>query len=632
FEGLMHKNFQMSSMGEFTFFLGLQVMQRDDGILISQDKYVADILKKFNFSSMKTASTLIETNKALLKDEEAEDRIFKYLKVQPKLGLWYPKDSPFNLEDFSDSDYTGGSLDRKSTTEGCQFLGKRLISWQCKKQTVVANSTTEAEYVATANYYRQKKQKSRRKQRKEIKVPSPSSEIPNEKGVPITSNDPLPSGEVRMQLNELMILCTNLQKQVLDLEEAKTAQGRLIDNIDQDVEVTLVDDTQGMMNEEDMFGVNDLDGNEVVVDVSASEKVKQSVKVVEKEVSAADPVTLLMQAELEEEKRLARLKEEETNIALVAEWDNTQAMMDADCKLVARLQEEERGELSIEEKLRLFVELMDKRKKHFARLRAKKIRNKPPTKAQKRNQMCTYLKNMENYKHNQLKNKSFKEIQVLFNNTMKWIEAFIPMDIELVKGSEKAIEGSEKAVECSKKAEEGISKRARSNLEQEDAKRQRLEEENENAELKRCLEIILEDDDVSIEATPLSFKSPTIVDYKIYKEGKKSYFKIIRADGNSQSYLTFEKMFKNFNKEDLEVLGCKPLGVASLIFWQWQQPSLAVRTYTASGNSNLAVGMPCAFYSQQSSPKLDAPSAFKFSKIKLLSGEDAFNHPAILEY
>nr|GEU81249.1 hypothetical protein [Tanacetum cinerariifolium] len=106
----------------------------------------------------------------------------------------------------------------------------------------------------------------------------------------------------------------------------------------------------------------------------------------------------------------------------------------ADCELAARLQEEEREELTIEEKSRLFVELMDKRKKHFARLRAEKIRSKPPAKAQKRNQMCSYLKNMANYKHNQLKNKSFKEIQVLFNNTMKRIEAFVPMDTELMKG------------------------------------------------------------------------------------------------------------------------------------------------------------------------------------------------------
>ncbi|GKA15047.1 putative ribonuclease H-like domain-containing protein [Tanacetum coccineum] len=94
-----------------------EVKQKDDGIFISQDKYVADILKKFDFVTVKTATTPIETNKALLKDEEARiKRIFRYLKGQPKLGLWYPRDSPFDLEAFSYNDYAGASLDRKSTT------------------------------------------------------------------------------------------------------------------------------------------------------------------------------------------------------------------------------------------------------------------------------------------------------------------------------------------------------------------------------------------------------------------------------------------------------------------------------------------------------------------------------------
>ncbi|GJZ50070.1 putative ribonuclease H-like domain-containing protein [Tanacetum coccineum] len=197
FEALMKSRFQMSSMGELTFFLGLQVKQKPDGIFISQDKYVAEILKKFDFASVKTASTPIETQKPLVKDEEASDvdvhlyrsmigslmyvtasrpdimfavcacsrfqvtpktshlsavkRIFRYLKGKPKLGLWYPRDSTFDLESYSDSDYAGANLDRKSTTGGCQFLGRRLITWQCKKQTIVATSTTEAEYVAAAS-------------------------------------------------------------------------------------------------------------------------------------------------------------------------------------------------------------------------------------------------------------------------------------------------------------------------------------------------------------------------------------------------------------------------------------------------------------------------------------------------
>ncbi|GKB32735.1 putative ribonuclease H-like domain-containing protein [Tanacetum coccineum] len=203
FEALMKSRFQMSSMGELTFFLGLQVKQNKAGIFISQDKYVAEILKKFDLVNVKAAITPMETKVALTKDEEAIDvdvhlyrsmigslmyltasrpdimyavcvcsrfqvtpktshlnavkRIFKYLKGKPNLGLWYPRESPFDLEAFSDSDYGGSNLDRKSTTGGCQFLGQRLISWQCKKQTIVATSTTEAEYVAAANCCRQTK-------------------------------------------------------------------------------------------------------------------------------------------------------------------------------------------------------------------------------------------------------------------------------------------------------------------------------------------------------------------------------------------------------------------------------------------------------------------------------------------
>nr|GEW79727.1 copia protein [Tanacetum cinerariifolium] len=156
FEKMMHKKFQISSMGELTFFLGLQVKQKEDGIFISQDKYVTEILKNFSFSNVKTASTPMETHKPLLKDPDGEDRFFRYLKGQPKLGLWYPKDSPFDLVAYTDSDYAGASLDKKSTIEGCQFLGCKLISWQYKKQTVVANSTTKDEYIATSNSYGQK--------------------------------------------------------------------------------------------------------------------------------------------------------------------------------------------------------------------------------------------------------------------------------------------------------------------------------------------------------------------------------------------------------------------------------------------------------------------------------------------
>nr|GEY96019.1 hypothetical protein [Tanacetum cinerariifolium] len=119
FEKLTKDKFQMSSLGELTFFLGLQVKQKDDGIFISQDKYVAKILRKFSLTDGKSASTPIDTKKPLLKDPDGENvdvHIYRYLKGKPYLGLWYPKDSPFNLVAYSDSDYARASLDRKSTT------------------------------------------------------------------------------------------------------------------------------------------------------------------------------------------------------------------------------------------------------------------------------------------------------------------------------------------------------------------------------------------------------------------------------------------------------------------------------------------------------------------------------------
>nr|GEY14500.1 hypothetical protein [Tanacetum cinerariifolium] len=178
-EALMHEKFQMSAMGELNFFLGLQVLQKEDGIFLSQDKYVGDILKKFGYSDVKSSNTPMDKENPWRKDGTRKDvdlhlyrsmigslmyltasrpdimfavcacakhqvtpkechlhavkRIFRYLKGHPKLGLWYPKDSPFDLVAYSDSDYDGATQDRKSTTGGCQFLGRRLISWQCKK-------------------------------------------------------------------------------------------------------------------------------------------------------------------------------------------------------------------------------------------------------------------------------------------------------------------------------------------------------------------------------------------------------------------------------------------------------------------------------------------------------------------
>nr|GFA59122.1 hypothetical protein [Tanacetum cinerariifolium] len=133
-------------------FILVQVYN-EDGIFLSQDKYVGDILKEFGYPDVRSSNTPIDKENPWGKDDimfavcayakhqvtpkechlHAVKRIFRYLKGHPKLGLWYPKDSPFELVAYSDSDYGGPTQDRKSTTGGCQFLGRRLISWQCKK-------------------------------------------------------------------------------------------------------------------------------------------------------------------------------------------------------------------------------------------------------------------------------------------------------------------------------------------------------------------------------------------------------------------------------------------------------------------------------------------------------------------
>ncbi|GJW75311.1 hypothetical protein Tco_0134681 [Tanacetum coccineum] len=234
-----------------------------------------------------------------------------------------------------------------------------------------------------------------------------------------------------------------------------------------------------------------------------------------------------LQAELEEEGRLSRQKEEETNISLIESWDNTQAMMDADFQLAQQMQTEEQEQLSIEEKSKLFVELLEKRKKYFPALRAKEKRNKPPTKTQKRNTMSTYLKNMDGYKHSQLKIKSYDEIQEMFDKEMKRINNFVDMDTELVKGSKTKAEGS--------------SKRAREELKFDNSKKQKIDEhveaegddDQEEAEMKKHMEIV-QDKEVAIDAIPLATKPPIIVEWKIIKEGKMGYYQLIRADGSSK--------------------------------------------------------------------------------------------------
>ncbi|GKB18876.1 hypothetical protein Tco_0852799 [Tanacetum coccineum] len=171
--------------------------------------------------------------------------------------------------------------------------------------------------------------------------------------------------------------------------------------------------------------------------------------------------------------------------------------------MAEQLQAQEQEVLTLEEKSKLFQQLLETRRKHFAAKRAEEKRNKPPTTAQQRSIMCTHLKNMEGYKPQNLKNKSFDAIQKLFDIAYKRINTFEDFRTKLVEGSEK---------------------RAGEELMQEVVKKQKVNDDQEAAKMKELMEIIADEEEVAIDAIPLATKPLSIVNWKILKEGKISYF------------------------------------------------------------------------------------------------------------
>ncbi|GKC21478.1 hypothetical protein Tco_1023628 [Tanacetum coccineum] len=377
----------------------------------------------------------------------------------------------------------------------------------------------------------------------------------------------LRSDEDRLKLDELIALCTTLQNQVLDLEKTKTTQHNEIASLKRRVKklekknsatttttatIKIVDDITLAQVHEEMKSTKPKKKGIVIQELGESTTTISSqqsqdkgkdllielVKPMKKkdQIRLDEETALNLQAEFNEEERLVREKaekEEEANIALIETWDDIQAKIDADHQLAERMQAQEQEELSIEEKATLFQQLLEKRRKHFAAKRAEEKRNKPPTKAQQRKIMCTYLKNMEGYKLKDLKLKEFDSIQEMFDRAFKRVNTFEDFRTELVEGKEK---------------------RAGTELIQEITKKQKVEDDKETAELKQRMEIIPDEEEVAIDAIPLAVKSPSIVGWKIHKEGRKSYYQIMRADGKSQMYMIFIHMLKSFDREYLENL------------------------------------------------------------------------------
>ncbi|GJU79151.1 ribonuclease H-like domain-containing protein [Tanacetum coccineum] len=595
------------------FRRGLQVKEQPDGIFIIQDKYVADILKKFDFCFIKTATTPIVSNKPLVKDVDvhiyrhqvhpkashlnAVKRIFRYLKHQPKLGLWYPRDSPFELEAFSNNNYRGASLDRKSTIGGCQFLSRRLISWQCEKQTIMTNSTTEAEYVTAANccgqiqfpsgqhwdvksvaifeerinckdiflvfglllQYRQAKV-STNKLDESTAEPDEGTAKPNEGTAKPNEGTAEPNegtAEPKDGNSDESAAPTTIFRDdetiaqfLVTMSQNKTKQ--------KGVEIKEIKDTdrprttteRSILTLKPLPKIDPKDkGKKVLEEKAESDAESEGVNEVERkfaQLANDEEVARKVQEEWEAEEEKKKLAEEEaTKAAFTNEYDYIQARLNADEILAEKLQEEEREKFTIEQRAKLLHDTIAVQRRFLAQQRSEAIRNKLPLRNQLRNQMMTYLKHVGGYKHAQLNKKKFEEIQTLYERQKKFDQSFIPID---------STEDERQIREMNKKAAEtDTSKKRKSGSRVKRIfKRRKTDSDVEEKEKLKSFLNVEPDEDKAINYEVLQTRF-LIVEWesKFYDYGHYGreliYYRVIRADGIK----TFSEMVKLFDRMDL---------------------------------------------------------------------------------
>nr|GEY25531.1 hypothetical protein [Tanacetum cinerariifolium] len=661
FEKLMKDKFQMSSMGELTFFLGLQVKQKPNGIFISQDKYVAEILRKFSLTDGKSASTLIDTEKPLLKDPDDEDvDVHTYRSMisslmyltslrpdimfagKPHLGLWYLKDSPFNLVAYSDNDYAGASLDRKSTTRGCQFLGCRLISWQCKKQTIVVTSSTEAEYVAAASccaqvlliqnqlldygLTMQVTHGSMKLLERNVHVINILSAVKkvndvirlqaliDRKKVIITeatvrealrlddaeSIDCLPNEEIFTELSRMGV--GNRFSRV----ETPLFEGMIVAQQDDDVadEVVSVDDVSATDAEPTLPSptpttqppppshklpstshvIPTLPPSPIAQPTSPPQQQQPSQPTHDAEIlldllhtlletytTLTGKVEALEQDKVAQaleiiklKKRVKKLKRKNKlkvfglmRLRKVGTTQRIESSADTDPDVQGRPKESQAQIYKIDIKHADKVLSMQDDELELAKLKEVVTTAKlmtevvtavaatitdatslitdatittAPSTARRRKGV-----NMTGFKMDYFKGMSYDDVHPIF-------EKYFNSNVACLEKTKEPLEEEESR--ALKRKTESSKEKA--------VKKQKLDEEVE--ELKKHLQILPNnDDDVYTEATPLALKVP-IVDYEIYSENNKPYYKIIRADGSHHLFLSFLSLLRNFDREDLEMI------------------------------------------------------------------------------
>nr|GEU65970.1 ribonuclease H-like domain-containing protein [Tanacetum cinerariifolium] len=500
------------------------------------EKTYVDYIKLL-YHEVKNASTPIETQKPLLKDENGEEvdvHMYRY-QVNPKVSYLYAVKRIFKYlkGDGREIFITKSSVRRDLLLvdeEGVDcflnstiFENLELMRKPKRNNTQIPHPSGSTEHVADEAVYKELDDRLVRAVTTTFSLEAEqdsgninktqSKATPNEASSLGTTSGGGPRGntiqsdEDSMKLNELIELCTNSQSRVLALEKTKTTQALegKIEAIDADEDITLVND----QDDAEMFDVNDLAGEEVFVENEvADKKVNNEVQKVIEEV-AEDTIAAKLIVDAAQVSDVG-----EVNAASIATTDSavatitTEEVTLAKALTVLKASKPKGKGVFIQEPSESITTTTISSKK--SQNKGKGIMVKEPVKPKKKDQ-----------------------IRLDEEAALKLVNTFEPISSELVQGKEK---------------------RAGEELTQERSKKQKVDDDKETTDFKKLMEIIPNEEEVAIDAIPLAVNSPKIVDWKIYKEGKKSYYQIIRADENSKMYMVFNRMLKEFDREDLEDL------------------------------------------------------------------------------
>ncbi|GJX24829.1 hypothetical protein Tco_0231125 [Tanacetum coccineum] len=373
-------------------------------------------------------------------------------------------------QQFNFSKYIFENMVKNAENEGNFLMYPRFVQVFLDKQ-VGDMSTHDEIYISPSHIKKVFKKQPRRKQRKDTEVPQPTEPVADEteENVPIHSND-LPSGEDSLELKELMELCTNLQQRVLTLETTKTTQAQEIDSLKRRVKKL----EKKIESSDDEAN---LEGDEVIVD-AADTTVGDTTTTTEVEITLAQALVEIKTSK-PKAKRIVFKEPSESTTTTTPIVSLQQSSQGKDKGKAIMIEEPVKTKKKVQIMLdkEAVKKLQDKSKrKFFAAKRVKEKRNKPPTKAQQRSFMCTYLKNMDGWKLKDLKNKSFADIKELFEKVMEKVNNFVDFRTELIEEGLKTAE-----TEKSKKA------------------------------------IVPNEEEVAVDAIPLATKPPTIPSFRCFE-------------------------------------------------------------------------------------------------------------------